>query len=410
MSRLKIGGATAAELAKEYGTPLYVVDETTLRDNCRRYTDTLKTHYPDFLVAYAGKANLNIGLLDILASEGLGVDVVSGGELYTALKSRVRPETIVFHGNNKSIEELEFALKSGIRVVADNPQEIETIIKLNLEARVMLRLKPEIEAHTHDYIKTGHIDSKFGIDKRDYLAIVKELKKHSKIEFLGLHSHIGSQIFDVQPYEDLVQIMVGHMEEVGGVKELNLGGGLGIRYIKDDDPPAIEEVVSKMALALKAACKTKNIPLPKLILEPGRSIVGSAGTTLYTVGAIKPVPGIKEYLFVDGGMADNIRPMMYQAKYTFALADKMDQPAKKSYAIAGKYCESGDVLAENVPLPEAAVGDVVAVFGTGAYNYSMASNYNRSCKPAMVVVNEGKSRVLVRRETMEDLIRCDLLT
>jgi len=413
---LEIGGLKATELVKQFGSPLYVVDEATVRRNCKAYTDTLKVHYPNSQVVFAGKAQLHVGLLNILAQENLGVDVVSGGELYTALKSKISKDKIIFHGNNKSIDELTMAINEGICVVVDNASETETLGKLaqtlGKTVNVLFRLKPEIEAHTHDYIKTGHIDSKFGIDKRELLDVLKLAQGFSSLNILGLHSHIGSQIFDIIPFEDLADIMVGHLCTIRTalgltLPVLNLGGGWGIQYTEKDDPLAVSDYLIRMVNRLKQACDANHYPQPKLMLEPGRSIVGNAGVTLYTIGTVKVIPGVKQYVFIDGGMADNPRPMLYQSQYTYTLANKADQPHNETYAIAGKYCESGDVLTHSALLPKAQVGDVMAVFGTGAYNYSMASNYNRCCKPAVVAVNQGQARVLVRRETLDDLVRCD---
>ncbi len=413
--KTEIGGVLVSELAKKYGTPLYVMDAQTVRDNISVYKKPLLKHYPNFLIAYAGKANLNIGLLNLMADEGIGVDVVSGGEIYTALKSRIKPENIVFHGNNKSIDELKLAMENNIRIVIDNEQEVDHIIALvknGLKARVMIRLKPEIEAHTHEYIKTGQIDSKFGIDKENKLNIAKKLIDQDGIELLGIHGHIGSQIFDTVPFMDLVDIMVGHVHDIQTefditLPELNLGGGLGIQYVTSDDPPDISQAIAAMAQKLDQKCKEKNIKTPKLIIEPGRSIVGTAGVTLYTVGTIKEIPDIKTYLFVDGGMADNPRPIMYKSEYTYKIADKPDGPGDEIYTIAGKFCESGDVLAHDVALPKSEVGDVLIVFGTGAYNYAMSSNYNRFLKPEMILVDNGAVSTIVKRETYDDLIRND---
>jgi len=416
---LEIGGADVVALAKKHGTPLYLMDEVTLRGNCRSYSDVLKKSYPNHLVAYAGKANLNVGILNILADEGFGVDVVSGGELFTALKSNMDPQNIVFHGNNKSEEEIVLALKHRIRLVLDNEQELEMVSdlaqKAGVKARVMFRIKPEIEAHTHEYIKTGQIDSKFGMDKKDMINVVKRLSSNPNFEFLGIHSHIGSQIFDIEPFEDLADLMVDHLAklktELGmEIQELNLGGGIGIRYTEEDDPPEIAAYLERLVSRLVEGCESKGVTLPKLILEPGRSIVGNAGVTLYKVGAVKEIPGIKDYIFVDGGMADNPRPIMYQAKYSFVLGNKPDAAANKPYSIAGKFCESGDVLAEGVFLPDVQVGDVLVVYCTGAYNYSMASNYNRFQRPAMVMVKDGSSSEIIRRETYDDVIQYDVMT
>lgn len=412
---LCIDNIPVTKLAHQYGTPLYVMDRATLEKNCRSYTQALAQFYPNSLVVFAGKANLNLGLLNILAKEGLGVDVVSGGELFTALKSNIKPENIIFHGNNKSKEELKLAIDNHIRIVVDHEQELQLISSLATaqnKANLMLRLKPEIEAHTHDYIKTGHIDSKFGIDKASINRIVHLIKEQPNLNLLGIHSHIGSQIFDLEPFEDLATIMANHLADIKAnceieLTDLNLGGGIGIQYTAQDDPPPTAMYIERLTTKLKAACEKLGLTLPRLLIEPGRSIVATAGITLYTIGAIKVIPGIKEYIFVDGGMADNPRPMMYDAKYTFSIANKPHDTPTKTVTIAGKYCESGDILAKEVKLPEAQIGDTLVVYGTGAYNYSMSSNYNRSAKPAMILVENGDSRILVRRETYEDLMRYD---
>ncbi len=413
---IELGGVPVSVLAREYGTPLYVMDEETLRYQCRQYEETLKRVYPRHLTVFAGKAGMTIGLLNLIAEEGLGVDVVSAGELYTALKSRISSDRMVFHGNNKSIPELEMAVEAGVRIVLDNGQEIRNLAavckRLGKTVRVLVRLKPEIEAHTHDYIKTGQIDSKFGFDKEALVPVVREVLSVSQLVFEGLHAHIGSQVFDVQPFEDLADIMVRHIARLKqeldvSVRELNLGGGIGIQYTESDDPPAIPLYLERMTQRLLAACERENVEPPFLLVEPGRSIVALAGVTLYTVGAVKSIPGVRDYVFVDGGMADNIRPLLYQSQYTFRLANKAQAQDVRPYAIAGKYCESGDILAKDIPLPEAAPGDILAVFGTGAYNYAMSSNYNRSPRPAMVWVGHGRSSLLLRRETYEDLVRCD---
>jgi diaminopimelate decarboxylase len=413
--QLVLNDIALSELAKTYGTPLYVFCEETIRQKCRDYIEPLKTLYPDNVVAYAGKACLTVGLINVMADEGMGLDVASGGELYTALKSNMETEKILFHGNNKSISELRLAMQNQIRIVVDNEQELDNISGLTTEglsAKILLRLKPEIEAHTHDYIKTGQIDSKFGIQKEDLTKIIQKIIQNNKIDFLGLHSHIGSQIFDIQPYKDLAKLMVGHMKSIEAdfgiqIKELNLGGGVGVRYTEDDDPPAVSDLLTAMIGSFRQECDDQRIAYPKLYLEPGRSIVANAGMTLYTVGTVKDIPDIKTYLFIDGGMADNLRPLLYQSDYTFAVANKASDSLTKKYAIAGKFCESGDVLATDVALPVTQVGDVLVVFGTGAYNYSMASNYNRFCRPAMIIVNKEGVRILVRREEYDDVIRYD---
>ena len=308
---LQIGGIDIADLVSQYGSPLYVMDDATLRGNCRLYTEPLKEHYPNSQVLYAGKANLNLPLINIMHSEGMGLDVVSGGELYTALKSKMDPTHIYFHGNNKSVEELRLALKNGVNIVLDNEQELDNIISLTqegLDAKVMIRLKPEIEAHTHEYIKTGQIDSKFGFDKRELGALSIKIADQDKVQYLGIHSHIGSQIFDTEPFLDSVDIMLGYADtirEASGLEtsQLNLGGGIGIQYTEADNPPEIPAYMAAVCNKVKEACKQRGIAEPKLLFEPGRSIVGNAGITVYTVGTIKEIEGVKTYIFVDGGMA-----------------------------------------------------------------------------------------------------------
>lgn len=413
---LEVGGIKVSDLISEYGSPLYVMDGETLKQNCLDYVDTFKDHYPNAVVAYASKALLTVGIARRVAALGMGFDVCSGGEIYTILKAGVDTETVYFHGNNKSPQELRLAIENNIRIVVDNQEElnrIKTLVaELGVTARVMVRLKPEIEAHTHEYIKTGQIDSKFGIEKESLIPFIKDILVADGVEFIGVHAHIGSQIFDVDPYHDLVQIMLGYMEKIQNetgaiVAELDLGGGFGIQYIESDDPPNVREVLQKMISELKSGCQDRGMAVPKIIVEPGRSIAATAGLTLYTVGTLKSIPGIKEYAFVDGGMADNVRPIMYQAKYTFECANRATTAPDTTYTIAGKFCESGDVLAKNVQLPALEVGDLIAVYGTGAYNYTMSSNYNRFCRPAMVIVQDGKADVLVRRETYDDIIRLD---
>ena len=417
LGHLELGGVDLVSLAQEWGTPLYVVDAETLRQSCAAYTHTLQTHYPDHLVVYAGKAGLNKAIIRFVDAQGLGLDVVSGGELYTALQTEINPEKIFFHGNNKSEEEITMAIQNGVTLVLDHEQELALIREIsqreNKIASLMVRLKPEIEAHTHDYIKTGQSDSKFGIEKKNLIPVVSEIVQNNHLRFEGIHSHIGSQIFERQPFEELVVLMVEHCQKIKQVlgievKKLNLGGGIGIAYTLRDDPFSVPAFLERMTTLLKTTCTQKGVSLPMLILEPGRSIMGNAGITLYRVGAVKDIPSIKTYVFVDGGMADNPRPMLYQAEYTFALANKAGLPGKHTYSIAGKYCESGDILAEGVGLPTVEKGDLVVVYATGAYNYAMASTYNRNPRPAMVMVDQGQSTPWVRRETFQDLAKNDL--
>ena len=412
-----IGSCSLKELATTYGTPLYVLDEQTIRNNCRVFTHILDEHYPNFTIAYASKAGLNLGIANIIASENCGVDVVSGGELHTALNSNISTDRIYFHGNNKSIQELTLAIEHDIRIVIDNQFELSNIeqiaSQLNKQALIMFRIKPGIEAHTHEYIKTGHIDSKFGLTFEETMPLIETVHNSTWGTFTGVHAHIGSQIFEIQPYFDLVAILLDFIKQIKttydiNTPELNYGGGFGIQYVDTDQAPDISSIILNMANETKLLCDSHSLILPKLIFEPGRSIIANSGVTIYSAGATKVIPNVKNYLFVDGGMADNPRPITYKAKHTFDVISPKS-PDFKLYTIAGKFCESGDILAENIKLPTVSPNDHIVVYGTGAYNYSMASNYNRSCKPAMVLVNNGQHREIVRRESYNDIMRFDEL-
>jgi diaminopimelate decarboxylase len=416
--RLSVGGCRLSELARTYGTPLYVLDEATLRACCRAYRQALETHYPGpSLALYASKANSSVAVTALVASEGLGLDAVSAGELLTALRGGMPPERIVLHGNNKSREELALAAQRGVTVVLDNWRDIELLTDLAPglaePVRLMLRFTPGIECHTHEYIRTGHLDSKFGFDPDQLEAVLKHLAACSWGRLTGLHAHIGSQIFELQPHRDLAGVMADALalaRSLGHpVADLNVGGGLGIRYVAGDDPPSIEEWVRAVAEAVAQACRRRGLELPRLLCEPGRSLVATAGVTLYAVGSRKEIPGIRTYLSVDGGMSDNPRPITYQSQYTALLADRPGAEASETVTVAGKHCESGDVLLRDVALPPATSGDVIAVFSTGAYNASMASNYNRIPRPAAVLVHDGLADVVQRREQPEDLLRYDVL-
>ncbi|MCP9928488.1 diaminopimelate decarboxylase [Cyanobium sp. CH-040] len=416
--RLTVGGCRLSELARTYGTPLYVLDEATLRACCRAYRQALETHYPGpSLALYASKANSSVAVTALVAAEGLGLDAVSAGELLTALQGGMPADRIVLHGNNKSRDELALAARRGVTVVLDNWRDIELLTDLapglTEPVRLMLRFTPGIECHTHEYIRTGHLDSKFGFDPDQLEAVLKHLAACSWGRLTGLHAHIGSQIFELQPHRDLAGVMADALalaRSLGHpVTDLNVGGGLGIRYVASDDPPSIEEWVRAVAEAVAQACRQRDLELPRLLCEPGRSLVASAGVTLYAVGSRKEIPGLRTYLSVDGGMSDNPRPITYQSQYTALLADRPGAEASETVTVAGKHCESGDVLLRDVALPPATSGDVLAVFSTGAYNASMASNYNRIPRPAAVLVHDGLADVVQRREQPEDLLRYDVL-
>lgn len=417
---LTIAGCDAVELAKTYGTPLYVLDENAIRTALRAYKQSIEASCPNGgMTAYASKACSFKELYRIVAEEGCGADVVSGGELYTALQAGFPAENLIFHGNNKTDAELRMALESGVgRLVVDNREELRALAELagrmGKTARILLRITPGIDAHTHSFIRTGQIDSKFGftLETGDALDAVKEALKTPGIEVRGLHCHIGSQIFDEQPFEHAAEVMAGFLAEIreatGAVlTDLNLGGGFGIAYTKDDHPKAGGEYMRLVADALRRRTEALGLPFPYLIIEPGRSVVGPAGATLYTVGGVKRIPGVRDYVRIDGGMTDNPRYALYQAAYTAVVADRADKPADWRVTIAGRCCESGDLIQENTPIQPCDRGDVLAVLATGAYNYSMSSNYNRLPRPAVVLIKDGVSRVAVKAETYADLLRND---
>lgn len=414
---LEIGGCDVPSLVKRFGSPLYILDEETLRTACRQYRQAFQTHYPgDSLVIYASKAWNCLAVCAIVASEGLGIDVVSGGELYTAIQAGISPDKIYFHGNNKSVDELQFAIETGCTIVVDNGLELETLTQLassNSPIRIMLRLTPGIECHTHEYIRTGHLDSKFGFDPDQLDQVFAFVSQQPSLNCVGLHAHIGSQIFELQPHQDLAGVMVQWLNKASqyglSIQELDVGGGLGIRYTEADDPPSIAEWTQVICESLVNACKAQNIPLPRLIAEPGRSLIGSACVTAYTIGSQKVIPGLRTYVTVDGGMSDNPRPITYQSIYRAVLANHMSAEMTETVAVAGKHCESGDIVIKQAQLPKTQSGDVLVVMATGAYNYSMASNYNRLARPAAVLVNGGEASVILQRETYQDLIRQDRL-
>lgn len=415
---LEVGGCDVTELVRQFGSPLYILDEVTLRVACRQYRQAFQDHYLGrFQVLYASKAWSCLAICAIAASEGLGLDVMSAGELYTALKAGVNPTQIYFHGNNKSRQELQLAAESGCAIVADNWLELQMLVELaqaqQLHPRVMIRITPGIECHTHEYIRTGHLDSKFGFDPNQLDEVLTFASQHPSLQWIGLHAHIGSQIFELKPHQDLTAIMVDWLIKAAEfdlpVDELNVGGGLGIRYVESDNPPSIQAWAKTVSEGIIAACQARQIPLPKLLCEPGRSVVGPACITAYTLGSTKVIPGIRTYLAVDGGMSDNPRPITYQSTYRAVVANRMSAPATETVTIAGKHCESGDILLKDAQLPQAQPEDILVVMDTGAYNYSMASNYNRLPRPAAVLVKAGEANIILQRETYQDLIRQDRL-
>ncbi|MFJ7746043.1 diaminopimelate decarboxylase [Peribacillus sp. NPDC097295] len=417
---LEIGGVDTVELTERFGTPLYVYDVELIRERARGFKRTFEELGIPAQVAYASKAFSSIAMIQLAEQEGLSLDVVSAGELYTAIKAGFPAERIHFHGNNKSIEELHMALDNQIGcIVVDNFSELTLLEEIcsNREesVQILLRVTPGIEAHTHDYILTGQEDSKFGFDLINGQAenALNQAIKSNWLEVLGLHCHIGSQIFQTTGFLLAAQKIIGKLKEwhksIGfQPKVLNLGGGFGIRYTEEDDPLPASQYVEEIVREVQKQIADSDIEMPEIWIEPGRSLVGDAGLTLYKVGSEKEVPDVRKYLAVDGGMSDNIRPALYEAKYDAVLANRPLDPVEETVAIAGKCCESGDMLIWDLPLPKAGRGDILAVFCTGAYGYSMSNNYNRIPRPAVVFVENGEARLVIKRETFDDLIRQDL--
>ena len=405
------------KLAQKYKTPCYVFSETIIRKKCRQYISAFTKRNIEFEILYGSKAFLVKAMAHVLKDEGLSLDVASGGEIYTALSANFPPERIFFHGNNKSKEEIEFALKEKIgTIMVDNENELETIEqiaeKLNVKVKIILRVAPGVDTHTHKHIQTGQIDSKFGISINKVSNFMGKVISKKNLIYSGLHFHLGSQIFDLSPYSLAIEEMI---KLIRSIKEnwnintpiLNLGGGLGVKYLKNDKPPSIEYFINLIIDTLEKEIKKNNLSMPKILIEPGRSIIGEAGITIYKIGTIKEIPGVKKYLIIDGGMTDNPRPILYDAKYEAVLLDKINDTPCEKVTIAGKCCESGDILIKDLNLPKASLGDLLVVFSTGAYHYSMSSNYNGLTKPAVVLVNNGKSGLIVKRETYADIVRND---
>lgn len=418
---LTIGGCDTVALAEQYGTALYVMSEDKIREICRRYVESIRKHYNGFgTPIYASKAFCCKEICRIVDSEGLDMDAVSAGEIYTAISAGVNPEKIHFHGNNKTPEELEYAVQIGVGdIVADNFEDIRRINsiaeKYGKTVQVSMRIKPGIDAHTHQFIRTGQIDSKFGfaLETGEAFEAVKAVCQAKNLKLIGLHCHIGSQIFDIEPFVLAAGVMLSFYgkikEELGVVLGcLNLGGGFGIKYTSADDAVPYEEYMNRVSAEVHKKCAELSLSVPKIYIEPGRSIVGEAGITLYTVGNVKEIPQVRNYVSVDGGMGDNPRYALYNSEYTCVVANKMKEPMEYKATIAGKYCESGDLIQESVLIQKPAPGDILAVLSTGAYNYSMASNYNRNPKLACVMVQNSEPRIIIRRESLEDLVKNDI--
>ena len=417
---LTLGGCDAVQLARDFATPLYVFDEDTLRGQCQAFLAAFRSRYPDSGVVYAAKAYLGRALAAIIAQEGLDLDVVSGGELAIARSVSFPPERIIFHGNNKSEEELREALDYGIgRVAIDNFHEMQLLNGLaqarRVRQKVLLRLSPGIDPHTHAHTTTGTLDSKFGIplpaDQAE--AAVRQVMSMPGLELVGLHVHLGSPVFELEPYAAAVDVVMefaaGLRKQLGfELREFSPGGGFAVAYLPDKLPPSPDDYAETIVSGLVAACEKHGLPQPRLFVEPGRAIVARAGVALYTVGSSKEVPGLRRFVSVDGGMADNVRPALYGSQYAALVADRPADERRETVTVAGKYCESGDILLRDAELPLLEPGDVLAMPAAGAYALAMAGNYNASLRPAIVLVRDGEAKLMRRRETYEDLTRHDL--
>jgi diaminopimelate decarboxylase len=418
---LEIGGCDTVELAQKFGTPLYVMDEALIRQRCREFVNAFRLSGIKFQVAYASKAFCTMAMCRIVDEEGMSLDVVSDGELYTALRAGFPAERIHFHGNNKTPDEINMALEAKIGCfVVDNFVELHMLNAMAGEKRqkanILLRITPGVEAHTHEFISTGQTDSKFGFDLENGSAYqaVKEALSLEHVELLGVHSHIGSQIFEVDGFRAAAEKVVAFAVKVRDeckvtFKVVNLGGGFGIRYVEGDTPLPVSDYVGAIVQSVRSEFGRYDYPIPEIWIEPGRSIVGDSGTTLYTVGTFKDIPGVRKYVSVDGGMTDNPRPALYDAKYEAMLANRANEAPEEVVSIAGKCCESGDMLIWDLMLPRVNPGDVLAVACTGAYNYAMASNYNRIRRPAVVFVKDGQADVVVKRESFDDIVGNDVI-
>ena len=417
---LVIGDCDTVKLAAEFGTPLYIFDEATLRSKCAEFTEEFTRRYADTQVVYACKAFINRALAMIFKEEGLGLDVVSGGELGVARSAGFPLEKVYFHGSNKGPEELQLAIKWGVgRIVVDNYYELSLLNEIAGEAgvvcEILLRLSPGIDPHTHRHTATGIVDSKFGfpiVTGQGEEALLQAMAAPN-LNLIGLHVHLGSPIFEFEPYKEAVgavlEFAAGMKRKHGfELKEFSPGGGFAIQYTRDVPAPRVADYAEVIVATFSSKCESSGLPLPRLIVEPGRSMVGKAGVALYTVGAIKDIPGVRKYVSVDGGMADNIRPPLYGSRYEAVIANRVGEAEAEKVTIAGKFCESGDVLLWDISLPRISPGDLLAIPASGAYCLSMASNYNLSLKPAIVLVKGGKTRLIRRRETYDDLVSCDL--
>jgi diaminopimelate decarboxylase len=402
---LEIAGCDVVELAERYGTPAYVYAEDDMRARARAYVEAFAARTDDYEVIYASKALPITAAYRVMAEEGLSVDVASGGELHLALKGGVDPQRIFMHGNNKTEAELRYAFESKIGyLVLDSFAEIERAERLLSRSQdVLIRVTPGIKPSTHSYIQTGQLDSKFGFGLEDGLAAeaVRRVQQSQRLDLVGIHAHIGSQIFELEPYARTIQLLADFVDF--DCRLLNVGGGLGIAYTAGDRPASIDDYVDTKVRAVRQAFD----PVPRIMIEPGRSLVGNAGVTIYRIGTVKEIPGVRTYVSVDGGMSDNLRPMLYGSRYDAAIADRPEAEGTNLATVAGMHCESGDILIRDVALADPRAGDVLVTPATGAYGYAMANNYNGVPRPPVIFCRDGEARVVVRRETYEDLAARD---
>lgn len=416
---LSIGDHDLTDISEKFGTPIYVMDEEFIRNSCKKYVNSMNKHYGSKAMAlFASKALNCKEMCKIIDEEKMGIDVVSGGELYTAIKANFPMNKVHFHGNNKTPQELNLAVDNDVgRIVVDNEEELKNLNRIafskNKICNILLRVKPGVDAHTHEFVKTGRIDSKFGLTMKESIKLLEDIHKFKNINFMGVHCHIGSQILDPKPFILAASIMIEFISKIKSktnlqVKELNLGGGFGIQYTKKDPFFDYDECIKEVSIVIKEKCKSLKLPVPYIYIEPGRSIVGQAGLTLYKIGNIKKIPGIRTYVSVDGSMADSPRHITYGSEYTVINASKANIKPNKLVTLAGKCCESGDIISEDILLADPEIGDTVAVLCTGAYNYSMASNYNRSLKPPILMINKNQLKIIVKRQSLEDLISLDI--
>ena len=417
--RLVIGGCDVLDLVSQYGTPIYVFDEEMLRNRCRQFTREFAGRHPETIVVYASKAYINPALARIFMEEGLGLDVVSGGELAVAKAVDFPPEAVYFHGNNKGPEELKEALAWNIgRIVVDSFHELELLNSLAREMgrvqEILIRVSPGVDPHTHVHTTTGILDSKFGfpIETGQAEEAIRIALRSSNLKLMGLHFHLGSPLFELEPYRVAMELVLRFAspfrEEGLNLLEISPGGGFAIAYTRDQEPPSIADYADVIVSTLLSTCQTLGMEVPRLVVEPGRAIVGPAGVALYRVGTVKDIPGVRKYVSVDGGMGDNIRPALYDAAYEAVVAGKMNLEPSELVTIAGKFCESGDVLARDVMLPPVEPDDVIAIPAAGAYCLAMASTYNLNPRPPVVLVKDGQARLIRRRESYEDMMGCDV--